>query len=39
MVLAISVIAGLLLLAYCISRGKANREAKKKSIQTLFDAK
>jgi hypothetical protein len=39
MVLVVSVIGGLLLLAYCVSLVKANRETKKKSIQTLFDTK
>jgi len=39
MVLVVSVIGGLLLLAYCVSRVKATREAKKKSVQTLFDTK
>ena len=34
----VSVVGGLLLLGYCVSRVKANREAKK-SIQTLFDTK
>lgn len=38
MVYAISVIGGLLLSGYCLSRVKANRETKK-SIQTLFDLK
>jgi hypothetical protein len=39
MVLVVSVIGGLLFLAYCVSRDKANRDAKKKSVQTLFDTK
>jgi len=38
MVLAVSVICGLLLLAYCVSRIKAKRTAKK-SIETLFYTK
>jgi hypothetical protein len=38
MVLAVSAIGGLLLLAYCLSRVKAKREAKK-SIETLFYTK
>ena len=39
MVLAVSVIAALLLLAYCfVLRFKAKRGAKKR-VQTLFDAK
>ncbi len=38
MVFAVSVIGGLLLLAYCVSRVKAKREAKK-SIETLFYTK
>jgi hypothetical protein len=39
MAFASSVIGGLLLLGYCVSRVKANRERKKKSVQTLFDTK
>ena len=38
MVFAVSVVGGLLLSSYFISRVKARREAKK-SIQTLFDTK
>jgi hypothetical protein len=38
MVFAVSVIGGVLLLAYCVSRVKAKREAKK-SIETLFYTK
>jgi hypothetical protein len=38
MVFAGSVIGGLLLLGYCISRVKAIRETKK-SVRTLFDTK
>jgi outer membrane murein-binding lipoprotein Lpp len=38
MVLSASVIGGLLLLAYCVSRVKAKRAAKK-SIETLFYTK
>jgi hypothetical protein len=38
MVFAVSLIGGLLLLGYCVSRVKASREAKK-SVQTLFDMK
>jgi hypothetical protein len=38
MVLSVSVIGGVLILAYCVSRVKAKREAKK-SIQTLFYTK
>jgi outer membrane murein-binding lipoprotein Lpp len=38
MVLSASVIGGVLILAYCVSRVKAKREAKK-SIQTLFYTK
>lgn len=36
MAFVVSVVGGLLLLAFCLSRVKANREAKK-SVQTLFD--
>ena len=38
MVFAVSVIAGLLLLAYCVSWVKAKREAKK-NVETLFYTK
>jgi len=38
MVFVVSLIGGLLLLAYCVSRVKAKREAKK-SIETLFYTK
>jgi hypothetical protein len=38
MVFAVSVIGGLLLTGYCVSRVKATREAKK-SVRTLFDRK
>jgi hypothetical protein len=37
MVVAASVIGGLVFLGFCVSRVKANRE-KKKSVHTLFDA-
>jgi len=38
MVFAVSAIGGLLLLAYCVSRVKAKREAKK-NVETLFYTK
>lgn len=38
MVIGVSVIGGLFLLGYCVSRAKAIRGAKK-NVQTLFDTK